>query len=169
MPQPTVHRYINLLEASHLLERLPAYAVSRTKRLIKAPKIYWADPALAAHLAGYSDAASIAHAREYGAFFETLVLHHLRVLGELVTPWARLFYWRTAAGQEVDFVIEQGRRLVAVEVKLSSQPRYSDAESLRLFVREYPHTRCGVLVHAGTQIRRLDEKIIAVPWTFFAG
>lgn len=169
LPQPTVHRYINLLEASHLFERLPAYAVSRTKRLIKAPKVYWADPALAAHLAGYADAASIAHAREYGAFFETMVLHHLRVLGGLLTPRARLFYWRTAAGQEVDFVIEQGRRLVAVEVKRSSQPRYSDAESLRLFVREYPHTQCGVLVHTGSQIRRLDEKIIAVPWSWLAG
>lgn len=169
LPQPTVHRYINLLEASHLFERLPAYAVSRTKRLIKAPKVYWADPALAAHLAGYSDAASISRAREYGAFFETLVLHHLRVLGGLLTPRARLFYWRTVSGHEVDFVIEQGRRLVAVEVKLSPQPRYGDAEGLRFFMREYPHAQCGIVVHAGSQIRRLDERIIAVPWRWLAG
>lgn len=169
IPQPTVHRYINLLEASHLLERLPAYAISRTKRLIKAPKVYWADPALAAHLAGYYDAASVSHAKEYGALFETLVLHHLRVLGGLVVPRARLFYWRTAAGHEVDFVVEHGRRLVAVEVKLSAQPRYGDAEQLRLFLREYPHARCGVLVHTGRQIRYLDEKIIAVPWSWLAG
>lgn len=77
LPQPTVHRYLNLLEASHLLERLPAYAVSRTKRL--APKVYWADPALAAHLAGYYDTESVRTAREYGAFFETVVLHHPRI------------------------------------------------------------------------------------------
>jgi predicted AAA+ superfamily ATPase len=38
LPQPTVHRYLNLLETSHLLVRLPAYAVNRTKRLIKSPK-----------------------------------------------------------------------------------------------------------------------------------
>jgi predicted AAA+ superfamily ATPase len=169
VPQPTVHRYLNLLEASHLLERLPAYAVSRTKRLIKAPKIYWTDPALAAYLAGYYETESVRAAREYGALFETMVLHHLRVLGQMMTPRARLFWWRTVAGHEVDFIVEHGRRLVAVEVKLSAQPRYGDVEGLKLFLREYPHARCGVLVHTGPEIRRLDEKIIAVPWTFFAG
>ena len=51
LPQPTVHRYLNLLETSYLLVRLPAYAVNRTKRLIKAPKLYWADTGLAMHLA----------------------------------------------------------------------------------------------------------------------
>ena len=39
LPQPTVHRYLNLLETSYLLVRLPAYAVNRTKRLIKSPKL----------------------------------------------------------------------------------------------------------------------------------
>ncbi len=51
LPQPTVHRWLNLLETSYLLVRLPAYAVNRTKRLIKAPKIYWGDTGLAMHLA----------------------------------------------------------------------------------------------------------------------
>ena len=52
LPQPTVHRYLNLLETSYLLVRLPAYAVNRTKRLIKSPKLYWADTGVALHLAG---------------------------------------------------------------------------------------------------------------------
>ena len=40
LPQPTVHRYLNLLETSYLLVRVPAYSVNRTKRLIKSPKLY---------------------------------------------------------------------------------------------------------------------------------
>ncbi|MGH8306550.1 MAG: ATP-binding protein [Steroidobacteraceae bacterium] len=52
LPQPTVHRWLNLLETSYLLVRLPAYAVNRTKRLIKAPKIYWGDTGVALHLTG---------------------------------------------------------------------------------------------------------------------
>ena len=51
LPQPTVHRYLNLLETSYLLVPLPAYAVNRTKRLIKAPKLYWGDMGVAMHLA----------------------------------------------------------------------------------------------------------------------
>ena len=51
LPQPTVHRYLNLLETSYLLVRLPAYAVNRTKRLIKSPKLYWGDTGVGLHLA----------------------------------------------------------------------------------------------------------------------
>ncbi|MFN9960598.1 MAG: ATP-binding protein, partial [bacterium] len=47
LPQPTVHRWLNLLETSYLLVRLPAYAVNRTKRLIKTSKLYWSDTGVA--------------------------------------------------------------------------------------------------------------------------
>lgn len=51
LPAMTVHRYLNLLETSYQIVRLEPYAVNRTKRLIKTPKLYWNDPALALHLA----------------------------------------------------------------------------------------------------------------------
>jgi predicted AAA+ superfamily ATPase len=69
LPQPTVHRYLNLLETSYLLVRLPAYAVNRTKRLIKSPKLYWGDTGVALHLAD--------GAEPEGAHLENLVLHDL--------------------------------------------------------------------------------------------
>jgi hypothetical protein len=50
LPHATVYRYLNLLETSCLLVRLPAYSVNRTKRLIKAPKLYWGDAGIALHL-----------------------------------------------------------------------------------------------------------------------
>jgi len=50
LAQPTVHRWLNLLETSYLLVRLPAYAVNRTKRLIKSPKACWCDTGVAPHL-----------------------------------------------------------------------------------------------------------------------
>src|SRR3990170_6237826 len=69
LPQPTVHRYLNLLETSYILIRLPAYAVNRTKRLIKSPKLYWGDTGLALHLAEEADPG--------GAHLENLVLQDL--------------------------------------------------------------------------------------------
>lgn len=50
LAQPTAHRWLNLLETSCLLMRLPAYAVNRTKRLVKSPKIFWGDNGVALHL-----------------------------------------------------------------------------------------------------------------------
>jgi predicted AAA+ superfamily ATPase len=46
LPQPTVHRWLNLLETSYQLVRLHPYAVNRTKRIIKTAKVYWADTGL---------------------------------------------------------------------------------------------------------------------------
>lgn len=43
--QATVHRYLNLLEATHLFQRLPSYTASRTTRLLKAPRAFWTDSA----------------------------------------------------------------------------------------------------------------------------
>ena len=52
MPRATVQRYLGLLETSFQLVRLPSYSVNRTKRLVKHPKLYWSDPALAVWLSG---------------------------------------------------------------------------------------------------------------------
>lgn len=169
LSQPTVHRYLNLLETTQLFERLPAYTVSRTSRLLKAPKAFWNDPGLTVFLSGYFDLEALRRARELGAYFETLVFHHLRVLAGLMTPLARLYFWRTHRGQEVDFVVEHGRRLLAVEVKQAAEVGYGDVASLRAFLDEYPEASGGVLLYGGRDIRRLGEKIVALPWTMVTG
>lgn len=163
--QPTVHRYLNLLETTCLIDRLAAFARNRTKRLIKAPKLHWLDPALAAYLSGLNDEASIRAAREAGSLFENLVHHHLKVCAGLLSPKARLFHWRLLKGTEVDFVLEWGRKVAAVEVKLTSRPRYADCEGLASFLKDHPEAGGGILVHAGRDILRMGEKIVALPWT----
>ena len=162
--QSTAHRYLNLLEATHLLLRLPAYARNRTKRLMKRPKVFWADTGLAAFLAGEYDSDSLHQSPLWGHLFESFILHHLSIWSQLQVPQPRLHYWRTTSGHEVDFVIEHGSRLLAVEVKATSEVRYADVQTLRLFLTEYPEAACGVLCYGGDEIRRLDTRILAVPW-----
>lgn len=157
LPQPTVHRYLNLLEVSFLLIRIPAYAVSRTKRLIKTAKLYWGDTGLALHLAG--------DAKPAGPHLENLVLLDLVAWREVRADRAEILYWRTAVGEEVDFVIEAGQSLLPIEVKASSRSHLGDAAGLRAFRREYPKTaRRGLLLHAGTQLEWLGEDALAAPW-----
>lgn len=169
LSQPTIHRYLNLLEATHLFERLPAYTASHTTRLLKSPRAFWLDPGLAVFLSGYFDHASLRESRELGAYFETMIFLHLRTLAGLLTPRARLYFWRTRAGAEVDFVVEHGRRLLAIEVKLTDNPGYRHTAGLREFIQLHPQAAGGILLHHGTEIRRLDENIVAVPWTELTG
>jgi len=157
LPQPTVHRWLNLLETSYLLVRLPAYAVNRTKRLIKAPKIYWGDTGLALHLAEAEE--------PDGAHLENLVLHDLLAWRDARVERAELGYWRTSIGEEVDFVIEAGGKLLPIEVKSTTRPRLSDATHLRTFRTEYgKKARAGLLLHAGNTLEWLAPDVLAVPW-----
>ncbi len=169
LAQPTIHRYLNLLEATHLFERVPTYAGSHTTRLLKSPRVFWADVGLAVFLAGYYHLDELTRARELGAFFETLIYQHLRVSCGLLMPRGRLHFWRTQTGDEVDFVVEHGRRLVGIEVKMTDAPGYRHAAGLSKFLGHHPEAVGGVLLHGGREIRRLDERIVAIPWPLLTG
>lgn len=157
LPQPTVHRYLNLLETSYLLVRLPAYAVNRTKRLIKSPKLYWGDTGVALHLAGDPEPG--------GVHLENLVLHDLLAWRDARIEQAEVSYWRTAAGEEVDFVVEGGGRLLPIEIKATARPRLADTRHLRAFRAEYgAAARAGLLLHSGTTLEWLAPDVLAVPW-----
>lgn len=166
--QPSVHRYLNLLEASYLLGRLPAFAAGKTARLVKSPKLFWADPALAAFLMGHYSLDALCGAREIGALFECLVYHHVQVANDLLVPPGRLYHWSPQVGTSVDFVLEWGRSLLAIEVKLAQTARYDDVGGLKRFLASYPACRAGLLVYAGRETVRLGEKTVAVPWSALA-
>jgi predicted AAA+ superfamily ATPase len=157
LPQPTVHRWLNLLEISYLLVRLPAYAVNRTKRLIKSPKVYWGDTGVALHLAGEGE--------PQGAHLENIVLHDLLAWRDARLARAELGYWRTASGEEVDFVIEADGKLLPIEVKVSARPRLADAAHLRSFRAEYGRkARAALLLHTGSTLEWLAPDVLAAPW-----
>jgi predicted AAA+ superfamily ATPase len=157
LPLGAVHRYLNLLETSYLLVRLPAYAVNRTKRLIKSPKVYWGDTGVALHLTQEEE--------PRGAHLENLVLHDLLTWRDSRLDRAEVFYWRTTIGEEVDFVIEAGDRLLPIEVKAEARPRLRDITNLRTFRAEYgERARAGLLLHAGEMLDWIAPDVLAVPW-----
>lgn len=157
LPQSTVHRYLNLMEASYMLVRVPAYSVNRTKRLVKSPKLYWSDTGLAMHILAVQAAD--------GPHLENLVLGDLLAWRDVHPNRAEILNWRTARGEEVDFVLEIGDRLVPIEVKVTPRPSLKDTANIRLFRQEYgTAARAGLLLHTGEQIEWLTPDVLALPW-----
>lgn len=157
VPPATAHRWLNVLAASFQLRRLEPYGVNRTHRLVKTPKRYWTDTALALHVAGIEEPG--------GAHLENLVLADLVAWRDGLDRAAEVMWWRTAAGAEVDFVVEQGRKLLAVEVKATATPRASDARQLAAFRDEYGRAVHGCLVlHGGDEVTPPGRGILAAPW-----
>ncbi|KPL15194.1 hypothetical protein AMJ74_01950 [candidate division WOR_3 bacterium SM1_77] len=164
MSQPTVHRYINLLETSHLFVKLRPFTKGKLRRIIKSPKGYFLDPGLACYLAGYySPDVILPESRGY--LFETLILLHLNIIASLAR--ANLFYWRTWGGKEkeVDFVLESARKAIAIEVKLSQKVGYEDIQNIKFFMDSYRNAILGLIIYNGREMVYLTRNIIAVPWT----
>ena len=157
MPRTTVQRHLHLLETSFQLVRLPPYSVNRGKRLVKSPKLYWSDPALALWLSGAGEAS--------GEHLENLVLADLLVWRDGQAPAPEVLFWRTTTDREVDFVIEAGDRLLAIEVKAGANPGLADVRGLRLFQQDYPDRFAGgLLLHGGRDTQWMAEGILAAPW-----
>ncbi len=153
-----VSRWLHLLEATFLITRLPAFARNSTTRLIKAPKLYWLDTGLAMHLGGRTMPTS--------ADFENLILCDLLAWADAQERHAAVTYWRTASGQEVDFVLESGdKTLLGVEVKSGRRVSARDAKHLRVFVDTYAAEGArGVVLYDGDAVLPLHDRIAAVPW-----
>ena len=155
--QPQVHRFMNLLEVSYQAVRLPAYAANRTRRLIKAPKLYWSDTGLAMFLAGETE--------PRGAHLENLVLAELLAWRDVQARRPEVLYWRTATGLEVDYVIETPKRVVPIEVKTSARVVPADAKGLEAFLDEYGGLASGgLLLHGGMETFPLTKRVLAAPW-----
>ena len=157
LPRTTVQRHLHLLETSFQVVRLPPYSVNRGKRLVKSPKLYWSDPALALWLSGAAAAS--------GEHLENLVLADLVVWRDGQAPAPDVLFWRTTTDREVDFVIEAGGRLLAVEVKAGANPGLGDVRGLRVFQQDYRDRFAGgLLLHGGRDTQWMAQGILAAPW-----
>jgi uncharacterized protein len=159
----TAGRYLNLLEASFLIHRLPPFLKNRSSRLVKSPKLYFTDSGLAAHLAGVTTLEPGRDDLLRGALFETYVAHNLAALLEAHLPDAHLAYWHEQGRHEVDFVIEVNRKIVGIEVKAATRWSENDLSGLRAFLERTPACSAAVLAYNGKEAVKLDDKLWAIP------
>ena len=116
---PTVQHYMEILEATYMIRRLPSLQANLSKRLVKSPKIYLRDSGLLHALLGLRSLDDLAGHPVVGASWEGWVVEQVAQL--LPSPWLLSFY-RTAAGDEIDIVAERGNRRIGFEIKFSSAP-----------------------------------------------
>lgn len=156
----TTSRYLSLLEASFVVYRLNPYLTNKTSRLIKSSKVYMSDSGLACYFTGIDDLDSDPLK---GAMFETYVAQNIMGIIDSTWPDARLFFWNVQGRYEVDFVIEAGRKCIAIEVKASARWEDKDIAGLKAFLSSTPHCAAAVLAYNGKETVKLGEKIWAVP------
>jgi hypothetical protein len=166
IPQPTLHRYLNLLETGCLLVRLTPFTTNPATGLVKRKKVLWSDCGLAAWLAGIKCEQDLACRIDRGFWLEQAVFQSLQSWRSLDPAGRRLYFWRDRAGREVDFILERDGRLVALEIKASQQVTPADGDGIIAFRQGLgtgSRFQRGVVLHAGAA-RPLGQGLLALPW-----
>ncbi len=158
----TVNRYVDILEQTFLVRKLPPFFVNVGKRLVKSPKIFFRDTGLLHYFLGIDSLDRLQAHPARGTSWEAFVVEQLLSAFERTVPGCRPYFWRTAQGDEVDLLIDRGRRQVPFEVKLHSSPRMDDARGLVKCMEtlHFPH---GYLVYPGRERYSLGRGVTALP------
>lgn len=165
IPHSTLRRYLALLEAAFIFQPLPAWSANIGKRFVKSPKIHLLDSGLAAYLRGDADARALARSDNLGPLLETFVVQEVRKLLGWSRQAATPYHFRTAAGQEVDLLLEApGQRIAGIEIKASASVGQGYFAGLRMlaeaaggkFVR-------GVVLYLGEQRLPFADNLWALP------
>lgn len=138
-----VEDYFGILEDLLIAVRLPVFTKRAKRRLVAHPKFYYFDAGVfqAIRPRGPLDAPEQIH----GPALETLFLQQVRALNDYRDLGYRLHYWRTATGDEVDFVLYGERGLRAFEVKMAHTVRPGDLRALLRFREDFPQAKAHLL------------------------
>ncbi len=161
----TVKAWLSILEATYQVTVLRPYFANIGKRLVKTPKVYFNDVGTLCYLARLQDPAHAASGPMGGAIMETAVLSEItRTLTHQGTN-PQVYFWRTAAGTEVDFVVETSSGLIPIEVKLSATPTPAMAAGIKTFREDLGNKAMpGYVVHPGDMRLPLGDGVTALPF-----
>jgi len=160
----TIKDYFGILEDTLLGRWLPAYTKRPKRRVIGAPKFYFADVGFVNHLARRGTA--LARGSElYGKAFENWVFHELAAYNAYHQTFARLSYWRLASGVEVDFVLNDVE--VAIEAKATAKVTADHMRGLRNLAQDHPRVKHRIVVCLESKSRRTDDGILVLPARHF--
>jgi len=164
----TAKKWISVLETSGQVYLLEPYYRNIGKRLVKSPKLYLCDTGLATFLMGFESWEAAARHPAAGALWETHVVmqavKHFHALGKTRPLW----FWRTSQGEEVDLLIEQGGRFVAIECKYAESVGQGDLKGLKSLAKEYGRDALisGYVASRTPRSYPVSDSVEAVPGSF---
>jgi hypothetical protein len=160
---PTVRDYFEIAHGTFLWRRVPVYEKNTIKRVVKHSKGHLRDSGLLHHLLRLPDVQALLGHPQVGRSWEGMATEE--ILRQLTCQGASFdyYFYRTAAGAEVDLVLEGDFGLIAVEIKHTQAVDGRDLRSLREFVKEHK-CRLGLVINNDQRPRLYDEDIVGLPF-----
>lgn len=157
----TVNRYVDILEQTFLVRKLPPFSANIRKRLVKSPKVYFRDTGLLHYFLGIRDEPTLEVHPARGLSWEAFTIDQLISAFQRFAAGSQAFFWRTSQGEEVDLLMDAGGRRVPFEIRLHSAPTPHEAQGLRRCMQDLGLSR-GYLIYPGSSNYSLGAGITAV-------
>ena len=163
--QKTAKAWLSILQASGIVHVLQPFFANISKRVAKTPKLYFLDTGLVCHLARWTSPEALRNGAQAGHIFETFAVSetlksHMNAKANLRDIW----FYRDSAKNEIDLVIQQGRVLHPVEIKMAAAPRSDAADAFRLLDDIPGYERgAGAIICQTEKPRAFARGVVAMP------
>ncbi len=148
--QPTAKSWVSVLENSYILYQLQPYFSNFNKRITKSSKLYFYDTGLLCYLLKLNDSDSVRLSSLKGSLFENYVINEYVKKNYHNNLLRDLWFWRDAAGHEVDLIWQKSELLNLVEIKASETIKSEMFKGLSYFEKLKPDLiESKSVVHSG--------------------
>jgi uncharacterized protein len=157
----TAKAWLSVLEASFQVFLLPPFHTNVTKRLVKAPRLYFLDTGLCAYLTEWSSPKTLEAGAMAGAILETYVV------AEILKSWwhrmktPQVYYYRDKDGKEIDLLVRQDDKLHPIEIKKSATPASDWIKNFDVLDRFAAGS--GAVVCLGSQVVPMTRNVWTLP------
>jgi predicted AAA+ superfamily ATPase len=162
--QPTAKSWLTILERSFIIFLLPPYFENFSKRVVKSPKLYFFDPGLAAFLLGLRTLEDLTDRTLAGALFETLIISNIIKQNHHTYQLREYWFWRDAAGHEIDLLTQRGGSFDIFEVKAARTLKPRLFKGLHDFAKiAEGRVQSQTLIYGGADTQHRTE-VKVLPW-----
>jgi predicted AAA+ superfamily ATPase len=162
---PTAKRWLSILEAGYQVYLLYPYYKNIGKRLIKSPKLFFCDTALAAYLLGIHDKETLLKSPSFGHLFETMIINDVlkRFLNFGQMP--AMYYLRTRDGLEIDLVLEINQKLHLFEIKsaMTITPKHASA-LIKIAHEQKPAVETAAIISRANKNFSINNRVNNYNW-----
>ena len=162
----TAQRWLNVLRFTYQWHEIWPYHGNTIKRISSKSKGFFSDTGMACYMQRISSPAALAGHPLLGALFETFCFSMIKGLSSALSVAPNFYHFRTAAGAEVDFILERDGNLYPIEIKCKTNLTRHDASGIKSFKETFSHQSImpGLILYAGKECYWLNEHTIAFPW-----
>jgi predicted AAA+ superfamily ATPase len=161
--EKSVRDYLDIAEGSYIWRNVPSYESSLSKSIIKMPKGHFRDSGLTHFIRQIKSRDQMLNHPGVGAGFEAFITEEIikGLQAQNITNW-RFYYFRTKNGAELDLILEGPFGTLPIEIKLGSQVKPRQLQSLKHFIQLHS-LPFGIVINNSEKVELVAENIIQLP------